>query len=149
MLRPAGAGEALPVRAGVGRGHHRDGRHPGDGPGGFDEEKRPEERALFRRGGGEEGRVFGHVCAVRPAGLKFDLLDAGRVRPRRKKAGDDLPESIGIVHRLMFGCDLFRLKIGAIFDVRVMVLMDMLDDLASERQDGFFVRHLILVDVDW
>jgi hypothetical protein len=48
----------------------------------------------------------------------------------------------------MFGCDSLGWKINVVFDVRVMVGADVLDDLASERQDRLFMRHLILMDMD-
>ncbi len=107
MLRSAGTGEALPVGAGVRRGHHRNGRHPRERPRGFDEEKRPEPLVLFRRSGGENSRVFGHIGAGFPADLKFDPLNVGGAGCGRKDAGDHLPEGFGIAHRLMFGCNPF------------------------------------------
>jgi hypothetical protein len=132
----------------VGRGHHRDRRHPGEGPRGFDEEERPEAFALLGRGGGEDRGVFGHTDAVLPADLKFDLLDVGRAGRGRKDVGDHLPESIGIVHRLVFGCNPFGMKISVIFDVGVVVGPNVVDDLVAQGKDSFFMSDLILMDVD-
>ncbi|KAF5033583.1 hypothetical protein DSECCO2_605150 [anaerobic digester metagenome] len=102
---------------------------------------------LLRGSCGENSGVFGHTDAVLPADLKFNLLNIG-VLAKRKDAGDDLPERIGIVHRLVFGCNPFGLKIGVIFDVGVVMIPDVVDDLVAQSKDSFFMRYLVLMDMD-
>jgi hypothetical protein len=40
------------------------------------------------------------------------------------------------------------MKIGVIFDVRVVMGPDVMDDLVAQGQDSFFMGDLILMDVD-
>jgi hypothetical protein len=97
---------------------------------------------------GEDSGIFWHIDAVFTANFEFYLLDIG-VLAKRKDAGDDLPERINIVHRLMFGCNPFGgLKIGVIFDIGVVVSPDVVNDLVTQREDSFFMRYLVLMDMD-
>ncbi len=77
VLRPARAGQALPVRAGVGGCHRGDRRNTRERPGRLHEEDRAETLALLARCAGENCRVFRHINAVFPADLELDPLDIG------------------------------------------------------------------------
>jgi len=102
VIRPARAGQALAVGAGIRGSHHGNRRNPGQGAGGLDHQDLPKRLPIIRLRNGKDSGVLRHrMEAVFPADLYLGRNNGHIIHDigiQGEDAGDDLPKSQFLIH---------------------------------------------------